>query len=318
MKEFIEQFKAALTGSDYKKRFNQMLVDKVFADYKKRFKEESMTNTMVFPTCFRIFLHPEDFKDRESEAFRAMSREMANEFCIFNRKKMQYYKYNQTDSKFWLFQFAEFKEGLLVGDAKGVKKGELLIDSSLRSEDFSENNDNISNEKGRKLTKVTKGKKNPQEIRNVNYEAFRDIKQLRDNRFLIKINKNYEDIPDEDRSQIRNNEIIATLVCDKKFISGSQIFSQYKITDNFVVISGKNDERKGSVFIKIDSNSLPNDIVHIKCENNKFQLAAFGKVRLNGMLVRESKGGDVQWEPLSDISTMLIEDKVSIEFKRIK
>lgn len=329
MKNFLRQFKNAIMGSDEEPErmgnfenpmTNQDLEDKVMEIYKTRFKEESTKYSMAYPTCFRIYLHSRDFKARQ-EAFSIIARDLQTEFCNFNRSEMHKYKHNRPNSQDWLFQFIEFKDGTMVENINTIEMGEIYVISTLYSKDFSKKRENISNEGSIRMTKSPKNSTNPQQLNNIKLDAFLGMDMLDGNRFKIPIRENYEDtasIPkSEDRAQVYDNNIIATLICDKNFISGSSTGNKYSITDNYVEISGINDTRTGLQYIKVDSDSLPNSIVHIRHENGNFFLAAFGKVSLNGMTVKESKGGDLHWEPLSVISRMIINDEISIEFKKM-
>jgi len=332
MNDFLKKLKNALIGdstellnegeSNQKLITNQELENQIFTHYKMRFKEESTKQTILYPTCFRVYLHPKDFTARKT-AFNVIARDLANELNAFNRTKTSEYKNHKPHAAYWLFQFIEFNDTTIVEDCNSVNSGEPLILSTLYSQDFSKNKDNIRSEGNVVMTKQPQNSTNQEVQLNINMDAFLGMDMLDRNRFKIKITENYDEIigtpRSEDKVQIYENEdVIAILICDKNFISGSKSGNKYNITNGYVEISGKNDSRKGSQYIKIDSDSLPDSIVHIKHENGKFLLAAFGKVRLNQMLVQRSAGGDLCWEELSDNSKMLINDEVSIEFKKIK
>jgi len=299
---------------------NQKLIDQVLIIYKKRFKQEATRHTMLFPSCFRIYLHPLDFEYRK-DAFNVIARDMANEFNAFNRGKKHEYKNCIPHATDWLFQFIEFKEGTIVEGIDSIQVGDLHVVATLYSQDFSKNKENISNEGRAVMTRMPKKSVNPQYLNNANLKAFLGMDMQDRNRFKIRITEDYEDITfipkSEDKTQMYESDVLAYLICDKNFTDDS---FQYKITERFVEISGKNDSRKGTQYryvAKVDY-PLPDSIVHIKFENGRFFLAAFGKVRLNQMLVPQSKGGDLHWEVLSDNSKMLINDEVSIEFNKIQ
>jgi len=276
---------------------------------------------MLYPTCFRIYLHPTDFNGRK-DAFNVIARNLADDFNEFNRAKLHEYQDNKPHATHWLFQFVKLSEDSAIGDADCVEMGDVYIISTLYSQDFSkgENNVNIGEVRGVTLTKQNKRSANPQQRNNVNEKAFFDVDMLDANRYRINITEGYGRVtitPNSDaqtQTQLPEGEILAHLVCDKNFISGNKAGNKYNITTSQVEISGKNDTRSGAQWIKVDSDTLPDSIVHIKYENNKFWLAVFGKVRLNGMLVKESKGGDLHWELLSDKARMMINDEVAIEF----
>jgi hypothetical protein len=331
MNDFFKKIKDVLSGNTLEEKdseestgnpkplTNQKIIDKIIEVYKQRFKEETTRQTMLFPTCFRIYLHPSDFEKRQ-DAFNVLSRDLANEFNAFNRAEMNKYKHNIPHAEYWLFQFVELKKGEIVDDIDTVEMGDLYTISTLYSKDFSKNKDNISNEGNVVMTKQPKNSTNPQELNNTNINAFLGMEMLDGNRYKVDIKENYEEVKvipkSEDKTQILESDTFAYLICDKNFISDTQRGNKYNITTNYVFISGKNDTRSGVQYVNVDY-PLPIDIVQIKHENGKFLLAAFGKVRLNQILVPESKGAP-DWMELSDNSRILINDEVSIEFKRIK
>jgi hypothetical protein len=294
---------------------NQELENKVFEVYKKRF-EDSTEFSMVYPTCFRIYLHSTDFKARQ-DAFPIIARDLQKYFCRYNRQNMSKYEDNKPTSPCWLFQFVEFKEGTLIGETESMQQGEVNTITTLYSERFSTEVSNIGNESGVTLTKNPKNSLQTQERNNVNLNAFLEMDMEDGNRFRIKINENYEEVTatpkSEDKTQITETDTIAYLICDKNFIARQNRGNKYNITTNYLFLSGKNDMRQGNLYAKVDY-SLPNDIVQIKHENGSFFVAAFGKVRLNGGLLPKSEGIPL-WQPLANNSKMLIEDEVSIEFK---
>jgi hypothetical protein len=321
MNNFFEKMKDILIGKTEENRSkqltNQDLADKLFKVYKKRFQEETVEQEMLFPTCFRIYLHSEDFEARK-EAFAIVSRAMANKFNAFNRTQMHKYTGNTPKSPFWLFQFIEFKKNTIVENVVSVKKGEVYTLSTLFSQKFSKNNDNIGNETGVTMTKIPRNSTNPKEVYNINQDAFLSMEMLDGYRFRFDITKYYEKITSDPKSEGRTQEsdTLACLLCDKGFIGSTKTGNKYKITTPYIHISGKNDARTGLQYAKVNY-PLSDSIVQIKHENGRFLLAAFGKVRLNQMLVPESKGTP-DWVELGDNSKMLINGEVEIEFKRVK
>lgn len=329
MNDFFKNIKSVLIGKNADNELeptgatsapkpitNQELENKVFAVYKKRFSEESTEFSMVYPTCFRIYLHSADFKARQ-DAFPVVARDLQKYFCKYNRENMNRYEDNKPTSPVWLFQFVEFKEGTMVGDTESIELGEVYTITTLYSEKFSKEVSNIANESGVTLTKNPKNSINPQERNNVNLNAFLEMDMEDGNRYRIKISENYEEVTatprSEDKTQISETDSIAYLICDKGFIAGKSRGNKYNITTNYLFLSGKEDTRQGVQYAKVDYN-LPTDIVQIKYENGVFFIAAFGKVRLNGALVPKSEGAP-NWQPLFNNSKILIEDEVSIEFK---
>jgi hypothetical protein len=304
------------TDANRKSLTSQDLEDKVFEVYKKRFIEESTRFSMVYPTCFRIYLHSVDFKARQ-DAFPIVARDLQKYFCRYNRENMSRYEENKPNSPVWLFQFVEFKEGTMIDDTESVEMGEVYTISTLYSQKFSKEVGNIANESGVALTKNPKNSLNTQDVNNVNIDVFLGMEMEDGYRYRIKINEAYEEIKSvpksENKTQVYESEAIAYMLCDKKFITGQYKGNKYNITTHYLFLSGRSDTRQGVQYAKVDYH-LPDDIVQIKDENGAFYIAAFGKVRLNGGLLPKSEGVP-SWRPLVNNSKMLINDEVSIEFK---
>ena len=323
--------KTTVGGKPEKPITPQEFEDQIFTHYEARFDEESTynkktkTGSMAFPVSFCIYLHPTDYKNLE-QGFRFRVKNIVNAFCTYNREQAARYPPHAPHSQYWTIQFVSFAKDSIVEKAgrsyEMVEVGAPLIVSDLFSRKFTK--DNIAQGSN---VRATKRDKNLFSLQNVNLaineEAFKNIENPSDkDTFIVRINRDYSELTDipksEDRMEAFEDQALAKLICDKEFIGLSgKNGRECLMVSHFIHISGKNDSRTGVQYAKIDY-SLPNDIVQIKYENNDFLLAAFGKVRLNQMLVPESAGGNLKWVKLSDNSKMLINDEVSIEFRRTK
>jgi hypothetical protein len=307
----------------------QELENQIFRHYKARFGEEStfneetQTGSMVYPVSFCIYLHPADFQKLE-QRFRFAVKNTVNAFCAFNRKKTISYPDHIPHSPYWTIQFVPFIANSVVEKAGKnydiVEEGIPLIISDLFSRKFTK--DNIQQGDTVVATKHTRDLFSLQKVNlAINQDAFRNIKNPTDkDTFVLEINSDYSKLTtipkSEDRTQVSEIDTLAYLLCDKDFIGSTNTGKQYNIVTNYIYISGKNDARTGIEYAKIDY-PLPPSIVQIKYDNDNFLLAAFGKVRLNGALVTESKGAP-DWVKLSDNSKILINGEVDIKFKRTK
>ena len=87
--------------------------------------------------------------------------------------------------------------------------------------------------------------------------------------------------------------------------------------DNLVHISGRNESRKGDSFFIIDSDTIMDSHVQIKYVDSekKFQIAAYGPVRLNSRKIDESIGRNVKWYDLANNSSIFINNEINVKFK---
>ena len=335
MNEYLKKVKNILIGEKIDARGDaekpltpQDFENQIFAHYKNRlddestFNEETNTGSMVYPVSFCIYLHPADYASLE-QRFRFTVKNVVNAFCVYNRKQLVHYPDHIPHSPYWTIQFVPFAKDTIVETAgknyNVVEAGAPLIISDLFSRKFTK--DNIRQGGSVIATKRSHDLFSLKKVNlAVNEDAFRHIDNPKDkDTFVVKINPGYADLTaipkSEDNTDVYEDQALAKLICDKEFISQSgKRGRECLMVSNQLYISGKNDERKGVQYAKVNY-PLPDSIVHIKYENNDFLLAAFGKVRLNQSLLPESKGGDLEWVKLSDNSTILINGEVSIDFK---
>jgi hypothetical protein len=290
---------------------NRDIISSIFKLYLASFEEESTQSTMLYHTCFLVYLHSSDFQKRK-DSFNILARDLAIEFNAYNRKRKQEFRFTEPHAKYWMFQFIELKEGITIEGLTKHEAGEIFVISTLYTHNSSQDNTNIGSNNNIKLTKHLKDS-NPIQLNNINYNAFLDVDMLPSNQFKININsqfKNTKEIPLCDDQTANSSGYY--LQCSHDFIDDTHKGDKYIITTNYLFISGREDKRKGYEYAKINAD-LPNSIVQIKQQNNTFFLAAFGKVRLNGALVQESLGNP-NWFRINNGSNFLINDIISIDF----
>ena len=304
--------------------YRQVLLDQIFNHFKKRFEEETTTISISFPVSFVIYLHPQDYKKREAN----FDRDVIDAVTLFYRHINQHiensnYDY-QPDATYWMFQFVNF-QGLSsieskYGDIAEVKEGEAVILSDIRATDFSK--DNIQASGHLKTTFHAKDSSKQHEINN------QSLISIIDKLSNCKLGLKYSD---EDRKQGKVtgkpsipgksqnivSEAYAVLHCNEKFIGRDRKGEKFLIYYKLIEISGKNDARNGAYIAKIDSDRVITSHVQIQYipEIQKFQLAAFGTIKLNERTVQLSSGGDIHWYHLPDNSDIFIENAINVKFK---
>ena len=109
-----------------------------------------------------------------------------------------------------------------------------------------------------------------------------------------------------------NSNVLALLSYD----DGHKIV-QLSMLEDLVIISGNKERRVMENILIINSESV--DVGHVQIrylrEQNKFQLCAYSKTRLNMREVPISIGGTPIWLDMSYKSNIFLNDEVNIRFK---
>lgn len=299
-------------------------LDKIFAYFKNEFKKKTTRRSILYPTSFLIYLHPQDYSEQEQDFMQTVIDAVEDFYeYIYLKLKAPDYKPHATH---WLFQFCSFT-GISVEhkeeEITEVPKGEIFIISDTFPVDFS--GENVLGEGN---VKGTLHAKNSEKELAINPEVFFAITKLEKDKWRI-------DWKNEDfrRGKISNNpvsygksqnleaESYAALTCGEKFMgTAGKKGVKYFMTDKLIEISGKNDMRPGRHIAKIDSDKVIDSHIQIKYipELKKFQLAAFGDVKLNERPVERSNGGNIYWKDLFDNSDIFINNEIGIAFKTSK
>lgn len=298
-------------------------LDKIFTYFKNEFKKKTTRRSILYPTSFLIYLHPQDYAGQEQD-FMQTVKDAVEDFYNHIHENLKTPEYT-PHAPYWLFQFCSFS-GISVEtndeEITEVPKGEVFIISDTFPVDFSEDNVAEGNVKGTLHTKDS-----AKDLA-INRNMFLAIMQLEKDKWQVDWNNE-----DFRNGKIANNpvnfdnkrnfesESYAVLICGEKFMStAGRKGLKYFMVDKLIEISGKNDKRLGTHIAKIDSDKVLDSHVQIKYipELNIFQLAAFGETKLNERPVIPSSGGNIYWNDLSDNSDIFINKEIGITFKITK
>lgn len=175
----------------------QGLIDQVFEHFKYRLVDSSTTMSLLFPTSFLIWLHPDDFKAREQE-FPTRAKDIKKQCMIEVRNQIKSHPLWQDyvpHSKYWKIQFMEWNPDYVTADGKSgsnvVVRGRVTVTSDLYAQDDVASPANAviagsCNSSGRIITTFsnTKGTTTPQNLA-LNPEAFKDVTALSQNAFRV-------------------------------------------------------------------------------------------------------------------------------------
>ena len=326
--ESVSLSKDEHSGSKKGLAYRQVLLDQIFSHFKKRFEEETTTISISFPVSFVIYLHPRDYKKREGN----FDRVVIDAVTLFYRHINKYLENPnepyQPDAPNWLFQFVNFQglssiEDDRYGEVAEVKEGEAVILSDIRATDFSR--DNIQAGNNVKSTFHAKDSAKQYEINNESLISMIDrfsnyklgLKYLDEDRKKGKVTGKPTH---PTKGQSFGSEAYAVLQCHDKFIGRDKKGEKFLMYYKLIEISGKNDVRSGTYIAKVDSDKVMTSHVQIKYipENRKFQLAAFGNIKLNERTIDLSSGGDIHWTDLPNNSDIFINNEINIKFTIIQ
>ena len=303
----------------------QQIVDGIFEHFKERFKEETTTESMLFPTAFHVFMNPEDYEKR-SQSFSNTVKDAVNKMKRYISQQNQKRKIGSAyipHSKYWLFQFTAATEDVFIDglpeEATALEPKDLFILSSIYPED----NDLAAT--GEQRMVGTLHIKNSFKMNNlaINPNAIIGLDILGKNRFRVpftSLNEVNTMPTTEEQQKINKEKTKATLSIQQQqygFFTdqfGSRAYSVNMLSDN-IYISGKNaqfNNQDNISVIRINSEMVLNPHIQIKAENNgNFSILAFGTTRLN-----EQKMKLGEWTILPNNSTILLNDEIQILFKK--
>ena len=297
-------------------------LDKIFVYFKNEFKKKTTRRSILYPTSFLIYLHPQDYENQEQD-FMQTVKDAVEDFYNYIHDHLKSPDYI-PHSPCWLFQFCSFS-GISVEnkdeEITEVPKGEVFIISDTFPVDFSK-----ENVLGDGNVKGTLHAKNSAKELAINHDLFLSITKLEKDKWQIDWNnedfKNGK-IANTPMSYAKNRDLesesYAVLTCGEQFMgTAGKKGIKYFMVDKLIEISGKNDTRPGTHIAKVDNEKMLDSHVQIKYipEVNKFQLAAFGETKLNERPVKLSSGGNIYWNDLSDNSDIFINNEIGITFKR--
>ncbi|MDR1810498.1 MAG: hypothetical protein LBR34_08900 [Prevotella sp.] len=299
----------------------QEFIDKIVEHFKAEFRKKSTRRDILYPTSFLIYLNPNDY-NRQKQDFQFTVKNAVEEFYGYINSRIKSDNYT-PHANYWLFQFCSFTGSSIENKGEeitDVPQGEVYIISDTFPVDFSKTNVGVGNVKG------TLHAKDSAKAMAINPALFRVIEQLGKDKWKIdwkdddrrNAKVSTDPVSYEDKNRNIEGEAYAVLTCDEKFIGRDGAKGkEYYMVDRLIDLSGKDDTRTGSQIAKIDSSNVLISHVQIKYipETQRFQLAAFGEIRLNERNVELSSGGNIVWKDLSNNSNILINNEIGIKFK---
>ncbi|MBR3557522.1 MAG: hypothetical protein IKN78_01430 [Bacteroidales bacterium] len=296
---------------------NKILFEELVDHFNNQINELSVYRRLLYPMSFNILMHPDDYSiTKESLPF--VLPEVVSAFYASIKKKISSY-HNGVNyappATYWFFQFSACQVKEKDGVEDFIKRGEIVTTGSLTTFDIHKaQQGGIRSEANVHLS--VKCQNSNTNDNNINMDALLGMDILSEGSFTFNFDKNLN----EDTSSISSaageqRRGWATLRWASE--DGTGNFKVYDMFDNYIEISGKSETRITSNIVKINSDAVVKQHVHIKFDQatQTFSLAAFAKTRLNSREVPLSLSGSVpQWVPLSKSSKIFLNDVISVEF----
>lgn len=301
---------------------NEVILQELKEHFKQKLKLESVKyengeGRMLYPMSFTILMDPEDYQDREQALPLILPVAVKSFYTIMKAMKSEYNEYLPSPAKYWHFQFSPCRMNELEGhgnkDMVYVHKGHITTLSTLMSTFDIRDVNNFTEEKNVRVS-IKIDNSDVMSTLNLNRDAIRNIDIVGNGIF----NYDFDETLNGEINDISEKSNVSE-VMGLAELSYTKDGHRYTFTmrDNLIHISGKNEMRKGRAFFIINNENIKDSHVQIRyvASDKKFQLAAFGTVRLNEKKIPESSGGNIFWQNLANNSSIFINGETSVKFK---
>ena len=283
---------------------NKKLRKELVEHFEVRLNQESVGKRMLYPMAFNILLHPDDYESRRESLAFVLPEVVSGFYEIIKKHKAEFPNFTPP-ANYWHFQLSPCRKKEI-----GLEKGSLMTTASLFALDFSASN--IRTESNVRFS-IKPQNSDVNSNKNINFDALMGIEQLSEGTFYIRFDN---ELRNETAVIMPQSEMASVGVLAELSYSHSGGTEHYPIKDNLIHISGNKDTRNARSIFKIKSDKIINSHVQI-CyfpTEDKFQIAAFGKTRLNSKLLELSEGGSIIWHDLANKSLIFMNDTIQVEF----
>jgi len=297
---------------------NKILLKELVDHFNDQIEDLSVGRRLLYPMSFNILMHPDDYNTTK-ESLPFVLPEVVSEFYRAIKEKSKSY-HNGVNyappATYWFFQFSACQVKAKDGEEDFIKRGEIVTAGSLTTFDIRKaQQGNIRSEANVHLS--VKCQNSNTNDNNINMDALLGMDIISEGSYTF----NFDKTLNEDTTLIsavndKQRKGWATLRWSAE--DGSGNYKVYDMFDAYIEISGKTETRTTSNIVKINSDAVMKQHVHIRFDQTTqtFSLAAFAKTRLNSREVPLSAPGSApQWMSLSNNSSIFLNDAVRIQFE---
>ncbi len=295
---------------------NEGLLKKLSEVFVNYINEESVGQRLIYPMSFNVLMHKNDYESRKETLHLVLPEVISNFYTIIKEKSREYPKYEPA-ARYWFFQFSPAMVDTLPVDGGSdlvIRQGAPAIAACLFSKNEMMDTGNVSVENDIRVS-VSCLNSNVFNTANLNINTLIGVDMISEGVFRFKFDMKL----DNDATKIvpvPDDEIpsgYATL----KYQKDGKTF-KYTMKDTQITLSGSSElNRKRSLFVVESDKVSPSHIVIRYVSDKKFQIAAFGPARLNGVTMKIGENGEPEWKDLANKSRIFINDAVTVHFEML-
>ena len=297
---------------------NKTLLKELLDHFNNQIDELSVGRRLLYPMSFNILMHPDDYNTTK-ESLPFVLPEVVSAFYASIKEKCKTY-HNGVNyappATYWFFQFSACQVKAKDGEEDFIKRGEIVTAASLTTFDIQKaQQDGVRLEANVHLS--VKCQNSSVNDNNINKESLLGMDILSEGSYTF----NFDKTLNEDTTHIsaaNDKQLKGWATLRWAAEDGSGNYKVYDMFDAYIEISGKTETRTMSNIVKINSDAVMKQHVHIRFDQTTqtFSLAAFAKTRLNSREVPLSSPGSApQWMLLSNNSSIFLNDAVRVQFE---
>lgn len=315
---------------------NKTIYNELVSLFEIKLEELSVGERMIYPMTFNVILHSSDYQALKG-TLPLVFEEVVKQFGKIISKYTEKYPKNLNPARNWTFQVSGSSDDIPLtdDDVLEIRKGSInIMEVGIFHEGVS---NEFDNEQGAQNVRVTVKPRNSKVYKNlnVNDKVYTNIFSLAEGIIQYPFDKsvlspNNTSYSQQDSHYKQNTAPYTDNSVDSSNVHGNAIARLYYFKDgkrhsydiktNLVHISGMNDQRKDDSIFHVESTKVKDSHVQIRYLPNeqKFQIIAYGPVRLNQTNMAKSSGAENGWIPLPNNSSIFINDELSVKFLIIK
>lgn len=298
---------------------NKILLKELVDHFNDQIEDLSVGRRLLYPMSFNILMHPDDYNTTKKSLPFVLPEVVAAFYGSIKEKCKEYHNGVNfaPPATYWFFQFSACQVKAKDGVEDFIKRGEIVTTGNLTTFDIRKaQQGGIRSEANVHLS--VKCQNSNTNDNNINMDALLGMDIISEGGpYIFDFDKNLnEDATLISATSDKQRKGWATLRWSAE--DGSGNYKVYDMFDAYIEISGKTETRTTRNIVKINSDAVMKQHVHIRFDQTTqtFSLAAFAKTRLNSREVPLSAPGSApQWMSLSNNSSIFLNDAVRIQFE---
>ena len=286
---------------------NQRFYDDVINHFEGRIESASVGKRMLFDMGYIIWMHPDDYKKIRQQLI-AIIPEIIDEFYEIINKRLDRYPKCLPSSKDWFFQVTPtdvIKDGDTgLEELKEVEQGKFIISSFYFS--MSRLKSNAKQQSDVTLSFCPQNSDTMKDV-NINSNLLVGIEVEGDSYSI-----------DFDPKRVKCPiDMTATLIehgYGELSYSRQGVIHRYTMVSKRVYVSGAEDNRADKIILSVPCAGVKTNHLEFRYDEvkNCFEVAAWGKTRMNEALLELSEQGNPKWYAVPKKSNFILGDGMEV------